>query len=114
MDDLVRRICIDFGVKLLTDGKDVNVDTFVDAYFLHKQTCTSVTAKGARCSKIAVNGTQTCSVHSKLKNPSEKKRAKKSDKLLLAHAHGLTSPCVNCDLCALHGDAFKLPEYEVV
>lgn len=117
MDELVRSICVEFGVKLLTECKNGNVDQFVKRYFSKSSSsrCTSITAKGTRCSKNCVAASQFCAVHSKVKkdSSSEKKRSKKSDKPCLVHNHGLTSPAVNCDLCEMHGDAFKLPVYEI-
>lgn len=92
-----------------------------------KPKCEATTAKGAPCSKCALDGEVFCSVHLKLKSSKkdgeEKKAAKdKGGKGITKkgkasppkHSHGLTSPPLKeaCDLCETHGMPFEVPEYE--
>ena len=90
-----------------------------------KPKCQATTAKGAPCSKCALDGEVFCSVH--LKKVDEKAKAKapakaktpakakgKSKVSPPKHTHSLTSPPLKeaCDLCETHGMPFEVPEYE--
>lgn len=90
-----------------------------------KPKCEAVTAKGAPCSKCAVEGEVFCNIHmkSKTKAVGKPKGAKPSvavtKKATKAsppkHTHGLTSPPLKenpCELCETHGMPFEVPEYE--
>jgi hypothetical protein len=83
-----------------------------------KPKCEALTAKGTRCSKCAVEGGVFCAVHVKSKEEKPKKEAKKKDeKKEVKHTHGLKSPLKDgedCELCEMHGEAFEMPEYEVM
>jgi hypothetical protein len=80
-----------------------------------KPKCEAMTAKGTRCSKCAVEGGVFCAVHVKSKEDKPKKEAKKKEeKKEVKHTHGLTSPAGDCELCEMHGEAFEMPEYEVM
>jgi hypothetical protein len=102
-----------------------------------KPKCQALTAKGAPCSKYAVDGSTFCSVHemfptkAKGKAPAPAKIAAKPKgkggrglakrdapppppPASVKHTHGLTSPAGDCELCEMHGEAFEMPEYEVM
>ncbi len=101
-----------------------------------KPKCKAVTAKGAPCSKNAVDGCEFCNVHrdkgETSVKPKEKAKAKapvkakakakgtkskgletKPESAKHAETHGPdeTDP-ENCDLCKSHGGPFELPDYE--
>lgn len=106
-----------------------------------KPKCQALTAKGAPCSKCAVEGSTFCSVHNavttkakgKAPAPAAKKPAAKpkgkGDRGLakrdapphppppppasVKHTHGLDElDHEDCDLCKSHGAPFELPDYE--
>lgn len=96
-----------------------------------KPKCQAVTAKGAPCSKCAIEGEVFCSVHlkkapateastSKVKKPVVAKGKGKGGKGVAKvsppkHTHSLTSPPLKenpCELCDTHGMPFEVPEYE--
>lgn len=106
-----------------------------------KPKCQALTAKGAPCSKCAVEGSTFCSVHDPSKGKAKAPVAKassskapvakgkggkapaakgkgKADESVPAsvkHTHGLDElDYENCDLCKSHGGPFELPEYESV
>ncbi len=96
-----------------------------------KPKCQAVTAKGAPCSKCAIEGEVFCSVHLK-KAPATEASTSKAKKPVVAkgkgkggkgiakvsppkHTHSLTSPPLKenpCELCDTHGMPFEVPEYE--
>ena len=95
-----------------------------------KPKCEAVTAKGAPCSKCAVEGDVFCNIHMKSKTKAVGKPkvvdakgkkpsvavTKKATKVSPPkHTHGLTSPPLKenpCELCETHGMPFEVPEYE--
>ena len=98
-----------------------------------KEKCKAVTAKGAPCSKNAVEGCEFCSVHRDkgvplekakgkggAKAPAKKTKAKvvkkkesKPESAKHAGTHGVDEiDEEGCELCASHGGPFELPEYE--
>lgn len=84
-----------------------------------KAKCQATTAKGTRCSKCALEGGVFCAVHLKSKEdkPKKKETSKKKEESEKKHTHGLMSPLKEgeeCELCEMHGEAFDLPEYEMV
>lgn len=103
-----------------------------------KAKCKAVTAKGAPCSKNAVDGCEFCNVHrdkgtpldkgessvkdkgessvkpkEKAKKAPAKAKASKPESAKHAETHGPdeTDP-ENCELCKSHGGPFELPDYE--
>ena len=87
----------------------------------NKPKCEGVTAKGTRCSKCAIDGEVFCSIHLKKKEePKEAKekkgratKSKKKEELKHDHEVG-EKPEEECELCETHGEAFEMPEYEMV
>jgi hypothetical protein len=98
-----------------------------------KPKCQALTAKGAPCSKCAVEGSTFCSVHNAVttkakgkgkapaKAPPAKGKGKKkavaettkSVPASVKHTHGLDElDHEDCDLCKSHGAPFELPDYE--
>jgi hypothetical protein len=103
-----------------------------------KPKCQALTAKGAPCSKCAVEGSTFCSVHNavttkaKGKAPAPAKTAAKPKgkggrglakrdaprtppppPASVKHTHGLDElDHEDCDLCKSHGAPFELPDYE--
>lgn len=118
MEQLVARICVDFGTKLIKARKsNTDIDDFVKeftkVYFDGKSKCNALTTKGSSCNKFACDGEQFCSMHLK-KSKKPKKTKTTTVKKTLSHNHGITSPAIDCKLCSMHGEVFKIPEYEII
>lgn len=107
------------------DKKPIVSDVKVEVGKTKKPKCEAITAKGAPCSKCAVDGEVFCSVHLKKSTETKKKSSASSETTKTSkskkapsppkHTHGLTSPPLDtkaCDLCDTHGMPFEIPEYE--
>lgn len=93
-----------------------------------KKKCEGVTAKGTQCSKCAIDGEVFCNVHLKKKDdvkekkapakekkaPAKKGKGKKKEEPVHDHEIGKEPGEEGCELCETHGEAFEMPEYEVM
>lgn len=90
---------------------------------VEKKKCEGVTAKGAQCSKCAVEGEVFCSIHLKKKGEAsgsvvEKKNTKKKvskKEEAPVHSHEIgekPSEEEGCEVCEKYGEVFEVPEYE--